>query len=80
MRAAGGRAQYVSCVASGSVVRDGGGPSPVEDASSRRRAAASAAAARSSLVRVVRREPRQWDVRAPALRPPASAGARGEWW
>lgn len=72
MRAAGGRAQYVSCSASARVVRDGG-PSAVENAPRHRRVAARRSARG---VRCV--GPCQWDVRASALRSPASAGARGK--
>lgn len=72
MRGAGGRAQYVSCSASARVVRDGG-PSAVEDAPRHRRVTA-----RRSARDVRRVGPCQWDVRAPTLRSPASAGARGK--
>jgi len=72
MRGAGGRAQYVSCFATARVIRDGGS-SAVEDAPRHRRVAA-----RRSARGVRRVGARQWDVRAPALRSPASAGARGK--
>lgn len=77
MRGAGGRAQYVSCIASASVVCDGG-PSAVEDAAPPLLHHRRAVVARRS-ARDVRCESREWDVRVPPLRPPASAGARGKW-
>lgn len=72
MRGAGGRAQYVSCSASARVVRDGGS-SAVEDPPRHRRVVARRSARGVRCVGSC-----QWDVRAPALRSPASTGARGK--